>query len=196
MGERKRRLAAGYVPPQRPAPEPVDPGLPDHARIELALPAILAGALVFAEVFGPDPDADVKEAWAEVEAKTKRIRALTIKGLEEPFLDCSNVRRRRLLDRTAAVGSECIRAMGFEDQSSVKFAMTYYYWLEDLLARDVLSLTEGSSMGEAVTMLMPMMEHGFESERRDASARKQAGRMLRWLQERGFYREAMAEAAE
>ncbi len=38
-------------------------------------------------------------------------------------------------------------------------------------------------MGEAVTLIMPMMEHGFEEERRaTASARKQAARMLRWFQ--------------
>ncbi len=176
MGERKRRLAAGHIPAPR---------LTDRERIECALPAFLASALVFAEVFGPDPDAaDPEEARAEVAAKTKRIRALTIAGVTEPFADCRPSERSRLTRRAADLGGDCIRAMGFEEQASVKFAMTYYYWLEDLLARDVLSLIEGSSMGEAVTMLMPMMEHGFESERRDASARKQAARMLRWFQGR------------
>ena len=188
MGEHKRRLAAGYVPAPR---------LTDHARIELALPAILAGALVYSDVFGTGPeDGEGEEALANVAAKTKRIRTLTMAGVTEPFADCRPADRSRVLRRAADLGGDCIRAMGFEDQSSVKFAMTYYYWLEDLLARDVLSLTEGSSMGEAVTMLLPMMEHGFDSERRDASARKQAGRMLRWFQDRGFYVDAWAEAAE
>jgi hypothetical protein len=190
MGESKRRLAAGHVP---------TPRLSDRERIEVALPAILAGALVFAEVFGPDPDAtDAKTAQAEVAAKTKRIRTLTMAGVTEPFAECRQGERNRLLRRAADLGGDCIRAMGFEDQSSVKFAMTYYYWLEDLLSREVLSLTEGSNMAEAVSMLLPMMEHGFDNERRDASARKQAARMLRWFQERGFYLDAgmSAEAAE
>lgn len=39
-------------------------------------------------------------------------------------------------------------------------------------------------------------KHGFESQRRDASARKQAARMLRRLSERGFAANAMAEAAK
>ncbi|APT31892.1 hypothetical protein MCBMB27_02601 [Methylobacterium phyllosphaerae] len=186
MGERKRRIAAGYVPPAY---------LTDCDRMAFAIPATLVGALVFADVFGPDPDApDPVEAQAEIAAKTKQLRDLIIAGCSEPFVGLAIGPRSRLLRRTADLCQSCIRAMGFEDQSSVKFGMVYYYWLEDLLARDVLSLAEGSSMAEAVTLLLPMMEHGFAVQARDASARKQAARMLRWFQERGFYVEAEMEA--
>lgn len=186
MGERKRRAAAGYVPP---------PHLTDRDRMMFAIPAILVGALVFADVFGPDPDAEDQDAArAEIAVKAKLLRDLIIAGSSEPFAGLSLGPRSRLLRRTADLCQDCIRSMGFEDQSSVKFGMTYYYWLADLLDRDVLSLFEGSAMAEAVDLLLPMMEHGFAVQARDASARKQAARMLRWFQERGFYVEA--EAAE
>ncbi|MGX9981931.1 hypothetical protein [Methylobacterium fujisawaense] len=186
MGERKRRAAAGYVPPS---------SLTDRDRMTFAIPAILVGALAFADVFGPDPDAeDRAAARAEIKVKTKQLQELIVAGCTEPFAGLSLAPRSRLLCRTADLCQACIRAMGFEDQSSVKFGMVYYYWLEDLLARDVLALAEGSSMAEAVTLLLPMMEHGFAVEARDASARKQAARMLRWFQERGFYAEATTEA--
>ncbi|MEE7478471.1 hypothetical protein [Methylobacterium hispanicum] len=190
MGERKRRAAAGYVPAPR---------LTDRDRKEFAIPAVLVGALVFANVFGPDPTAeDQAAARAEVETKAKHLQELILAGVQEPFADLRIAHRSRVLRETADVCADCVKAMGFEDQSSVKFAMTYYYWLEDLLARDVLSLVEGSSMHEAVTLLLPMMEHGFDEARRDASARKQAARMLRWFQGRGFYADPamMLEAAE
>lgn len=179
MGESKRRAAAGYVPAPR---------LTERDRKELAIPAVLIGALAFANVFGPDPGAEDQEAArAEVEEKTKLIQKLIIDGITEPFTDCGLAQRSRLVNETTVLCTDCIRAMGFEDQSSIKFAMTYYYWLDDLLSREVLSLFEGSAMGEAVTLIMPMMEHGFEEERQDASARKQAARMLRWFQWRGFF---------
>jgi hypothetical protein len=178
MGEAKRRLAAGYVPP---------PALTERQRIELAIPASLAAALAFANVFGGDP--------AEVERQGKHLQALLIDCLREPFIDLSNARQRRLLNMTTALCADCIKEMGFEGQSSVKFAMTYYYFVEDLLARGVLEVVEGSKMGEALTMLLPMMEHGFEREAQDASAQKQAKRLLRWFNARGFYGDVAEQEA-
>lgn len=179
MGEGKRRAAAGHVP---------TPRITDRDRQEWAIPAILIASLVFADVIGPDPSAhDPEAARIELAPELKRMQNLVMAGVSEPFADLGLHHRSRLLRATADLCADSIRAMGFEDQASVKFAMTYYYWVEDLLSRDVLSLSEGSSMGEALTMLLPMMEHGFAEERRDASARKQAGRMLRWFQDRGFY---------
>lgn len=176
MGERKRRRAAGYVPPA---------SLTDRERIELSIPASLAAALAFANVFGGDPD--------EVERQGKHIQTLLIDCLREPFLDLSNAHQRRLLSATTALCADCIKEMGFEGQSSVKFAMTFYYFTEDLLSRGVLEVVEGSKMGEALTLLLPMMDHGFSREPQDASAQKQAKRLLRWLQGRGFYADAAGE---
>jgi hypothetical protein len=177
MGERKRRQAAGYVPP---------PQLTERQRIELSIPAALVAALAYANVFGGD-DAE------EVERQSKHLQGLVIAGLTEPFADLSGAHKRRLITATTDLCRSCIAEMGWENQPSVKFAMSYYYWIEDLLSRGVLELAEGSAMGEALTMLLPMMSHGFEHEARDASAQKQARKLLRWLQGRGFYAEAVNE---
>ena len=59
--------------------------------------------------------------------------------------------------------------------------------LADLTDREVLILWEGSAMARAADTLFPMFAHGFEEQKRDASAQKQAGRLLARLQAEGLY---------
>lgn len=161
--------------------------LTDRQRVEIAVPARLVLGLVASNCFGLDPKAEDREAAeAELAASRQRLRDLMIAACMDPIDDLPpregvKVARRieRLVDRLA---------MDFDQQPAVKVAMALYYFIEDLLQRERLILWEGSAMGEALSILLPMFEYGFEREQQDASARKQARRLLEKLQKEGFYR--------
>ena len=59
--------------------------------------------------------------------------------------------------------------------------------LKDLVDREVLTLWEGSAMDRAVHTLLPMCEHGFEEQNRNAAAQEQAVRLLARLRAEGLY---------
>lgn len=161
--------------------------LTDRQRIELALPAMLFWGLAACDCFGPDPNApDQAEAEREVIVKKQQLRDLLSTACHEPVEDLPPKKLAQMARRIDRLATYC--ADDFQQQPAVKVAMALYYFLEDLLQRDCLVLWEGSAMGTAVEMLMPMFAHGFERERQDASAQKQARRMLEKLQREGFYR--------
>lgn len=161
--------------------------LTDRQRVEIAVPARLVFGLVAANCFGPDPKAeDQEEAKAQVAEKSAQLRELVLQASVDPVSDLPDrealkVARRveRLVERVT---------VDFDQQPAVKVAMCLYYFIEDLLQSERLILWEGSAMGEALSILLPMFEYGFEREQQDASARKQARRLLEKLQKEGFYR--------
>jgi hypothetical protein len=151
--------------------------LTDRQRVEIAIPARLVFGVVAAKCFS-DPDAEV----------VKRLEDLLVQACVEPIADLpeqKGIQVARRIERT----TDAI-AKDFDDQPAVKIAMALYYFLQDLLEREVLVLWEGSAFAEAMQILMPMFEHGFEVQRIDASAQKQARRLRERLEREGYYRRA------
>lgn len=148
----------------------------ERQRVETAVPARLVFGLAVCNCFS-DPDADV----------VKQLKELLLRACVEPVEGLGPKEGGKVARRIERVCEAA--AKEFDGQPAVKIAMALFYFLEDLLSREVLTLWEGSAFGEAMTLLMPMFEHGFESEKIDASARKQARKLLERLQREGYFRQ-------
>lgn len=158
--------------------------LNDRQRVEIAVPARLVFGLAVCKCFS-DPDHD----------DVKRLQDLLLRACIEPLDGLQEREGKKIARRVERVVDEA--AKDFDQQPAVKIAMSLFYFLEHLLATGYLELWEGSPMGEAMSLLMPMFDHGFEKHRQDRSAQKQARRLLQHLQRQGYYAQAqgMKEAA-
>lgn len=78
-----------------------------------------------------------------------------------------------------------------------KTALTGYYLIQTVLESGYLELTDGSLLATAILAIVDAFRESFDEKPLDASARKQAGKMLRDLQERGLFQgvEIVREAA-
>lgn len=167
------------------------PPLNDRQRVEIAVPCRMAYALVAANCFGPDPDADPAEAAAEMERTVARLKTLLTQACVEPLDDLAPREAGKITRRIERVATAAMA--DWDDQPALSLAMALYYFLRDLIEREVLILWEGSAMGEAMGLLFPMFEHGFAQERLDASTQKRARRLLTTLQAQGYYRDPAAD---
>ena len=163
------------------------PALNDRQRVEIAVPCRMAYALVAANCFGPDPGADPVEAKAEMDATVARLKTLLTRACVEPLDDLAPREAAKITRRIERVATAVMA--DWDDQPALSLAMALYYFLRDLIDREVLILWEGSPMGEAMGLLFPMFEHGFAEERLDASTQKRARRLLTSLQAQGYYRD-------
>jgi len=75
----------------------------------------------------------------------------------------------------------------YDKQRADKVATAIYYFLKDLTDTGYLELWEGSPVADAAEMYLPMIEHVFDQEKLDASAQKQAKRILKKLQDKGYF---------
>jgi hypothetical protein len=148
--------------------------LSERQRCEIAIPARLLFGLAVCDVFS-DPD----------NADLKRIKSLLMSACIEPLVGLDERAggkvARRIERITRSVAGE------FDDQPGVKVALSLYYFVKELIDRGILVLWEGSDVGEAINLLVPMFEHGFEVEKQDLSAQKQARKLLDRLQREGYY---------
>ncbi len=154
----------------------------DRQRIELALPAYLLFALSkLPGVFAPSDPALAERAEADIAALSEDLRIACM----EPFTDLAPRKQQALLRRLDRIGKDVIAE--WADRSSLSLVLTLWYFLKDLVDREVLILWQGSAMDRAVHALLPMFEHGFEQQKRDAAAQGQAVRLLARLRAEGLY---------
>lgn len=156
--------------------------LTDRQRIELALPAYLLFALSkLPGMFAPADPALAERAEADVAALCENLRI----ACREPFADLVPRKQQAVLRRLDRIAKGVIA--GWADRSSLSLVLTLWYFLKDLVDREVLILWQGSAMDRAVHTLLPMFEHGFEEQKRDAAAQEQAVRLLACLRAEGLY---------
>ncbi|KMO19679.1 hypothetical protein [Methylobacterium indicum] len=158
------------------------PTLSDRQRVELAIPAYLLYALTAAPgVFVPaDPDQA-----ARAEADIAALRADLQAALREPFGDLVGKKQHALLRRVERIGKGVIAGWG--NRPALSVMLTLWYFVKDLTDREVLILWEGSAMERATSRLLPMFAHGFDEQKRDATAQEQARQLLAYLQAEGLY---------
>ena len=156
--------------------------LTDRQRIELALPAYLLFALSrLPGVFALADPALAERAEADIAALCEDLRIACL----EPFADLAPRKQQAVLRRLDRIGKDVIAE--WADRSSLSLVLTLWYFLKDLVDREVLILWQGSAMDRAVQTLLPMFEHGFEEQKRDAAAQEQAVRLLVRLRAEGLY---------
>lgn len=161
--------------------------LNDRQRVELALPARLFYALAVCDVFAVDPaHADTPDAAEKGMREVAELRDLLKVACIEPIADIDPRKAGQLSRRIDRVAKEVTAE--YDQERGIKLALVFYYWLEDLLSRGVLVCHEGSTFGRAIRMLFTMFQHGFAIEKQDASAQKQARRLLEKFQVAGYFR--------
>lgn len=150
------------------------PYLSHRQRVELAIPARLVFGIVICDCFS-DPDADV----------VAELKRLLTDACVEPISDLSAKEASRVARRVDRISQAA--AKEFDDQPAVKIAIALFYFIQDLLEREVLVLWDDSSFGKAINLLIPMFEHGFEQEKIDKSAQKKARQLLSFFNREGLY---------
>ncbi|NGM37118.1 hypothetical protein G4G93_24875 [Methylobacterium sp. DB0501] len=103
----------------------------------------------------------------------------------EPFADLPSKKQQALLRRIDRIGKGVIN--GWSKRPALSIMLALWYFLKDLTDREVLILWEGSAMEQATSKLLPMFAHGFDEQKRDASAQAQAHQLLIQLQAEGLY---------
>jgi hypothetical protein len=168
----------------------------DRQRIELSIPALLLHALVSMAQFavGSEGHIDAEADQADARAAEQALRRLTGEAMMQPFRGNTPQVEVKLLRRARRETAEVVGEL--DGQSAIKIAMALYYFLVELVDGGYLEVWEGSFVHEAIELLVPMMRDGFAQPDLDASAQKQARRLLQRLQARGWYRPAVMQAAE
>ena len=156
--------------------------LNDRQRIELALPAYLLFALSkLPGAFTPADPTLADRAQADISELRENLRTACL----EPLADLTMRKQQAIVRRLDRVAKDIVA--GWANQSALSLALTHWYFLKDLLDREVLILWQDSAMDRAVHVLLPMFEHGFDERKRDAGAQEQAGRLLARLRAEGLY---------
>lgn len=149
-------------------------------RVECALPARMMFAMSVQNVFGFE-DGKVDEGMRDLNRMRELLKVACLEPLNGLTRQAAIVLSRQIDRVHAQVMTE------YDQQRADKVATTIYYFLKELTDSGYLELWEGSPVAEAAALYLPMIEHVFEQERLDASAQKQARRIITKLQERGYY---------
>lgn len=152
------------------------PPLTDRQRVEITLPARMLFTLHVCNCYA-DPD----------EAVVEKLGKLLVKACTEALDDLPEKAGSKIARRIERIHEAVTKDM--DDQAAAKVGLTIYYFVKDLIDREVLVLWDGSAFGEAINTMIPMFDYAFDVERMDKSARKQARRLLELLQREGYYRQ-------
>ena len=153
--------------------------LTDRRRVEFALPAVLAYAVVQAGLVVPE---GVDQAERD---KSERLHDLIKRACFEPIDDLPAREKGKLARRITRTSEDVLRFLA--DPTTDKLGMVLLYLLEGLTARGALDLIEGSTFAEAMGLLLPALDHAFAEGAFAASARKQARRLDDHLRGLGLY---------
>lgn len=149
-------------------------------RIEAALPARMMFAVSKMPVFGFEEGRE-----DEGRRDLDRMSRLLMQACLEPIEGLPRnlaVILGKTIDRL-----HCQVMADYDKDRADKISAAIYYFLKDLTDSGYLELWEGSPMAEAASIYLPMIEHVFDETKLDASAQKQARRILAKLQEKGYY---------
>jgi hypothetical protein len=147
-------------------------------RIEFVMPARLMYGIATADVF---VFTDKDKGRADLERMRDLLREASIaplRGLPP-----------RIMKIVAAQIDRVHRAIMHEYhlQRADKLATSIYYFLKNLIDSEYLELWEDSPVAQAAAIYLPMIEHVFDETKLDASAQKQADKILRRFHDRGYY---------
>ncbi|AWN38839.1 hypothetical protein DK427_04200 [Methylobacterium radiodurans] len=104
----------------------------------------------------------------------------------EPFDDLAPRKRQATMRRLERIAKGIMAE--WAERPSLGLMMTLWYFLSDLIDREVLILWQGSAMDRAVRRLSPMLGYGFEDGTGAVAAQARAGELLARLQAEGLYR--------
>ena len=157
----------------------VSKALTDRQRVELTLAPML---LLDVVMNGPVDTA----APAAIEARTFLVLATT-----ELVKDLPKQHRDKILRRSRRVFDEVTAPYRTEGAAVSKMGLIAFYWLQTLVSTGYFVLAEDTDLQRALDRVLPALEASAAIGPLNASAQKQADRMLRHLQRLGYFQEVM-----
>ena len=150
--------------------------LNDRQRVEIGLPAqmMLAGFI-----------AGVEDQESE---EFKRTRADLIEAGGEPVADLTDKKAVSILRRTSTVLDAVTKEHVKEGSEIAKVALITFHFMRFIIEDGYLQYVEGGAFDRSINAFMEALEHRAKEPRVNASAIKQAKKMLKQLQDMGYYR--------
>jgi len=108
---------------------------------------------------------------------------------------CDERRYANLMRRAIRLHNQVTAGYRKERVRVEKMGLIALYSLQMVLDADYLVLEEGSDLSEAINAIMRGLTDAFSEEKLDASAQKQAAKLLSHLQELGYFYGIKREAA-
>lgn len=150
--------------------------LSDRQRVEIGLPSHMMLAAILA---------GVEDQQSEQFLKAK---ADLIEAGSEPVSDLMDKKAVKILDRTRSLLDGITREYVADGVEVAKVALITFHFMRFIIEDGYLQYAEGSAFERSIQAFMEALEHKAQEPKINASAIKQAKRMLRRLQELGYYR--------
>lgn len=101
-------------------------------------------------------------------------------------------RRGKLIRRARRIFAEALAEFRRQGMEAGKFGLIAYYLFAALRDAGLFHLVDGSALDLALEAILPAVTEWADIPEVDASAQKQARRLLKVLQGEGYYREAVS----
>lgn len=116
-------------------------------------------------------------------------------AIDAALKGCDERRYANLMRRAIRAHNEVTEVYRRENVRVEKMGLMALYCLQAVLDADYLVLEEGSDLAEAINAIVRGLADAFSEEKLDASAQKQAAKMLGHLQQLGYFYGVRREAA-
>lgn len=148
--------------------------LNDRQRVELSLPAQVMMGILIAGVDHHDAD-------------FRRALDLLRTASREPVDDLNDREARKVLERVRRAHAVVVAPYAREGHDVAKFGLIVFYWIKTMVETGYFVFAEGSAIDEAMTLFIGAIEHRASVPEVNASAQKQARKLIRVLQSLGYY---------
>lgn len=149
--------------------------LSDRHRVEINLPTHMMLAASIAGVEDQSTD------------EFKAVRDDLIQAAEDCLSDLQEKKAVSLLRRTTRLLDDLTKGHIAEGVEVAKVALITFHFMRFIIEDDYLRYEEGSAFARSIEKFMEALEHKAQEPKVNASAIKQARKMLRHCQEQGYY---------
>lgn len=149
--------------------------LNDRQRVEINLPTHMMLAAFIAGVEDQTTD------------EFKAVKVDLIQAAEDCLSDVSEKKALNLLRRTTRLLDELTKGHIAEGVEVAKVALITFHFMRFIIEDDYLRYSEDSAFARSIEKFMEALEHKAQEPKVNASAIKQARKMLKHCQEQGYY---------
>lgn len=153
------------------------PYMSDRHRVEICLPAQMMLAAILAGV----PEAQQKKQ------DFLDLKKDLIDLSWEAVIDLPPKQQHKLLQRVLKLHSDLNKEFMSDKEDIPKIALIEFHCIKFIIEDEYLQYTEGSLFDTSIQTFMASIEHHAQKEKVNASAIKQARKMLKFLQDQGYY---------
>ena len=120
------------------------------------------------------------------------VIALLDEATEAELAGLTFEHRSKILRRSKRIFDQALAEFRKQEIEAGKFGLIAFYLFDVLREAGLFTLVDGSPLDQALEALLPAIAEWTAVPAVDASAQKQARRLLGMLQREGYYREAIA----